>query len=99
MPFEKLPAGAKLNPAPRNFQHHGFWSHPTEGELFWSSNMARQAPAWSEFGQVLSDEEIWALIQYERTFSGRHGPGMRGHRAGMGPSDGMVGMLGTGHRG
>jgi hypothetical protein len=41
------------------------------------------------FGQVLSDEEIWALIQYEQTFAGMHGPGMRGHRGGMGGMKGM----------
>ncbi|MBX3332001.1 MAG: cytochrome c [Nitrospira sp.] len=95
----KGPAGAKLNPAPRNFQHHGFWRHRTQGELFWIIKHGSPGTGMVGFGQVLSDEEIWALIQYERTFSGRHGPGMRGHRGGKGPSDGMDGMQGTGHRG
>ena len=30
------PAAAKMNPAPRNFKHHGFWRHRTEGEIFWT---------------------------------------------------------------
>jgi hypothetical protein len=38
----------------------------------------------------LTDEEIWAIIQYERSFAGEHGPGMMGHGKGMGP------MMGTG---
>jgi hypothetical protein len=29
------PVSASLNPAPRNFRHHGFWRHRTEGEIFW----------------------------------------------------------------
>jgi hypothetical protein len=24
-----------LNPPPRDFRHHGFWRHRTEGEMFW----------------------------------------------------------------
>lgn len=95
----KGPAGTKLNPAPRNFQHHGFWRHRTEGELFWVIKHGSSGTGMVGFGQVLSDEEIWALIQFERTFSEKHGPGMRRHRGGMGPSDGMTEMQGTGHRG
>lgn len=29
------PVAAELDPSPRNFQHHGFWRHRTEGEIFW----------------------------------------------------------------
>src|SRR5574341_214209 len=29
------PVAAQLDPLPRNFQHHGFWRHRTEGEIFW----------------------------------------------------------------
>lgn len=78
-------AAANLNPAARNFQHHGFWRHRTEVELFWVIKHGSPGTAMIGFGPVLSDEEIWALIQYERTFAGRHGPGMRGHREEMGP--------------
>jgi hypothetical protein len=44
------------------------------------------------FGGVLTDEEIWALIQYEQRFAGEHGP-----RPGMGPRRGRGGD-GTGRR-
>lgn len=91
-------AGAKLNPAPRNFRHHGFWRHRAEGELFWVIKHGSPGTGMVGFGQVLSDEEIWALIQYERTFARRHGPRMRGHRESMGP-DGRGGMGGMGHQG
>jgi len=92
------PAAAKLNPLPRNFQHHGFWRHRTEGELFWVIKHGSPGTAMIGFGQVLSDDEIWALIHYERTFAGRHGPGMRGRRGDM-EAGGMGGMEGMGYRG
>lgn len=97
------PAAAKLNPLPRNFQHHGFWRHRTEGELFWVIKYGSPGTAMIGFSQVLSDEDIWALIHYERTFAGMHGPGMMGHGEGqgpmMGPGGGMGGMEEMGHRG
>jgi mono/diheme cytochrome c family protein len=86
------PAAAKLNPAPRNFRHHGFWRHRTEGEIFWVIKHGSPGTGMIGFGPILSDEEIWSVIQYERTFAGAHGPGMRGHRGGMGPGSGMGGM-------
>jgi mono/diheme cytochrome c family protein len=92
----KGPAGAQLNPSPRNFQHHGFWRHRTEGEIFWVIKHGSPGTAMIGFGSVLSDEEIWTLIQYERTFAGMHGPGMRGRGEGMRPMGGRGGME---HRG
>jgi mono/diheme cytochrome c family protein len=86
----KGPAAASLNPSPRNFQHHGFWRHRTEGEVFWAIKYGSPGTAMIAFGSVLSDNDMWALIQYERTFAGSHGPGMMG---GMG--GGMMG--GSGH--
>ncbi len=90
-------AAAPLDPSPRNFQHHGFWRHRTEGEIFWVIKHGSPGTAMIGFGPVLSDDEIWSLIQYERTFAGRHGPGMRGHREGTGPG-GMGGMQHRGRR-
>ena len=81
------PAAAKLNPAPRNFRHHGFWRHRTEGELFWVIKYGSPGTAMIGFGSLLSDEEIWSLIHYERTFASGHGPGMR--ERGRGPRMGM----------
>ncbi len=98
----KGPGAVNMNPSPRNFQHHGFWRHRTEGEVFWVIKHGSPGTAMIAFGSVLSDEEIWALIQYEHTFASRHGPGRRGHRGGMGPmrgsEGGMGGMEGMGHR-
>jgi mono/diheme cytochrome c family protein len=94
------PAAAKLNPAPRNFRHHGFWRHRTEGEIFWAIKHGSPGTAMIGFGPVLSDDEIWSVIQYERTFAGTQGRGRMGHREGMGPMMGPGGgMGGMEHRG
>lgn len=91
----KGPGAVSMNPAPRNFQHHGFWRHRTEGEVFWAVKYGSPGTAMIAFGSVLSDNEIWALIHYEQTFAERHG--MMGHQEGMGP--GMGGREGMQHRG
>ena len=98
----KGPGAVNMNPAPRNFQHHGFWRHRTEGEVFWAIKYGSPGTAMIAFGSVLSDKEIWALIQYEQTFAGSHGSGMMGPGEGMGPMDpggGRGGMEGMQHRG
>ena len=99
----KGPAAAGLNPSPRDFRHHGFWRHRTEGELFWVIKHGSPGTSMIGFRQVLSDEEIWTLIHYERTFAGMHGPGMMEHGEDqgpmMGPGGGMGGMEGMQHRG
>ena len=74
------PLAASLNPAPRNFHHHGFWRHRMDGELFWVIKYGVSGTAMIGFGDQLNDEDIWALIQYERGFSDG-----RGHHGGMGP--------------
>jgi mono/diheme cytochrome c family protein len=79
------PGAAQLKPSPRNFRHHGFWRHRTEGELFWVIKYGSPGTAMTGFGPVLSDEEIWSLIQYERTFAGRRGRGRMGHGGRRGP--------------
>ena len=82
------PAAMGLDPSPRNFLHHGFWRHRTEGEIFWVIKNGSVGTAMMGFAGSLTDEDIWAIIQYERSFAGDRGP-MRG----MGSGDGM------GHRG
>lgn len=93
-------AAVGLDPSPRNFQHPGFWRHRTEGEIFWVIKHGSPGTAMIGFGDQLTDEEIWSIIQYERSFAGDHGPGMMGHGTGMGqgmgPGSGMGGMQ---HRG
>ena len=94
------PVAAQLDPSPRNFQRHGFWRHRTEGELFWVIKNGSPGTSMIGFVGKLTDEEIWAIIQYERTFAGKHGPEMMGHGKGMGPmmgpGSGMGGMEGRG---
>lgn len=96
------PVAASLNPSPRNFRHHGFWRHRTEGEIFWVIKHGSIGTSMIGFGDLLSDEEIWSIIQYERSFAGEHGQGM-GHGKGMGsmmgPGGGMRGMEHRGPRG
>lgn len=86
-------AAVGLDPSPRNFQHHGFWRHRTEGEIFWVIKHGSPGSAMIGFGDQLTDEEIWTIIQYERSFAGEHGSGM------MGPGGGMGGMEHRGPRG
>ena len=62
------PLAAQLNPSPRNFQHHGFWRHRTEGEIFWVIKHGSVGTSMVGFGGQLTDEEIWSIIQYIRTF-------------------------------
>jgi mono/diheme cytochrome c family protein len=87
---------AQLNPSPRNFRHHGFWRHRTEGEIFWVIKHGSPGTGMVGFGEQLTDGEIWSLIQYIRNFGGEHGPGMMGRGQGMGPmmgsGSGMGGM-------
>lgn len=88
------PGAAQLNPSPRNFRHHGFWRHRTEGEIFWLIKHGSPGTAMVGFGPVLSDDEIWSVIQYERTFAGMHGRQGMGHGKGMGPMMGPSGGMG-----
>ncbi len=88
------PVAAQLNPSPRNFQHHGFWRHRTEGEIFWVIKNGSVGTSMVGFGGQLTDEEIWSIIQYERSFAGDHGPDMMEHGAGMGSMMGEDGGMG-----
>lgn len=92
------PVAASLNPSPRNFQHHGFWRHRTEGEIFWVIKHGSTGTSMIGFGDLLSDEEIWSIINYERSFAGEHGQG-RGRGSMMGQDGPMGGMEHRGPRG
>jgi uncharacterized membrane protein YkoI/mono/diheme cytochrome c family protein len=84
------PAGAVLNPPPRVFRSHGFWRHRSEGEIFWVIKHGVPGTGMIPFGGLLTDEEIWTVMHYERSFAGGprgeggpgHGPGRRGGRRG-----------------
>ena len=87
------PGAATLNPPPRVFRSHGFWQHRTEGEIFWVIKHGSPGTAMIPFGGLLTDEEIWIVMQYERSFAkGRDAGGMGRHR-------GMERMGNGGHRG
>jgi mono/diheme cytochrome c family protein len=88
------PAAIGLDPTPRNFHHRGFWRHRTEGEIFWVIKHGSPGTSMVGFGDRLSDEEIWTIIQYERSFAGEHGRGRMGHGGGMGPMRGPRGGMG-----
>ncbi|MEO8341081.1 MAG: c-type cytochrome [Nitrospirota bacterium] len=93
------PLATQLKPSPRNFQHHGFWRHRTEGEIFWVIKNGSAGTSMVGFGGQLTDGEIWALIQYVRSFAGEHGLGMMGREEGMGPMMGPGGGMGGMERG
>ena len=52
------PLAAQLNPSPRNFRHHGFWRHRTEGEIFWVIKNGSPGTSMVGFGGQLTDKEI-----------------------------------------
>jgi mono/diheme cytochrome c family protein len=76
---------ATLNPPPRVFRSHGFWQHRTEGEIFWVIKYGSPGTAMIPFGGLLTDEEIWTVMQYERSFAEGRGPGGMGRYRGVGP--------------
>lgn len=62
------PAGAALNPRPRNFSNPRFHEIRTDGELFWvirngspGTGMFSYSPAY------ITEEEAWMVIRYLRT--------------------------------
>lgn len=83
------PLAASLDPSPRNFQHHGFWRHRAEGEVFWVIKHWSPGTAMIGFDGQLTDEEIWAVVHYLRQLAGEAGRGRHSRRGrmdrGMGP--------------
>ena len=51
------------------------------------------------FGGLLSDNEIWTVIQYERSFADGHGRGGMGRHRGKGPRQKGDGMRNRGRHG
>lgn len=87
------PGAATLNPPPRVFRSHGFWMHRTEGEIFWVIKHGSAGTAMIPFGGLLTDEEIWTVMQYERSFAGGPRGGGGGPRHGRGGRHGGPGMM------
>jgi mono/diheme cytochrome c family protein len=60
------PAGAALNPHPRNYHDHAYMQTRTDQELHDSVfNGKSQMPAWGKTGQ-LTDAQVWAMVKYVR---------------------------------
>jgi uncharacterized membrane protein YkoI/mono/diheme cytochrome c family protein len=69
------PGAANLNPPARVLRAQGLWRHRSEGEIFWVIKHGSAETAMIPFGGLLSDEEIWTVMQYEQSFAG--GPKQR----------------------
>ncbi|MDR4484350.1 MAG: cytochrome c [Nitrospirales bacterium] len=70
--------GAATSTPPRVFRSQGFWRHRSEGEIFWVIKYGSPGTGMIPFGGMLSDDEIWTVMQYEQSFSG----GPSGERGG-----------------
>ena len=88
------PVAAQLDPSPRHFQHHGFWRHRTEGEIFWVIKHGSVGTSMVGFDGQLTDVEMRSLVQYVRNFAGEHGAGMMEYGSDVGPMMGSVGGMG-----
>ena len=69
------PAGPALEPAPRNFTNPKFHNIRTEGEMFWviqngspGTGMISYSPA------IITEEEAWLTILFERSLSDSPSP-------------------------
>ena len=63
------PAGAILNPSPRNFTNCKFHKKRKDGELFWViKNGSAGTGMVSPVPGTITEEEAWTIITYERSF-------------------------------
>ena len=63
------PAGAILNPSPRNFTNCKFHKKRKDGELFWViKNGSAGTGMVSLIPAAINEEEAWMIINYERSF-------------------------------
>ena len=65
------PAGAALEPSPRNFTNPEFDKVRTEGEMFWIVKNGSPGTGMISYNPaMISDEEAWQAILYERSLGG-----------------------------
>ncbi|MBI3584586.1 MAG: c-type cytochrome [Nitrospinae bacterium] len=59
-----------MNPAPRDFTYTPWQKLRTDGEIFWAitNGTAGGESGMPPFGDMLSDEERWTLVNYIREF-------------------------------
>jgi mono/diheme cytochrome c family protein len=66
------PAGAMLDPGPRDFTNCDFHGKRTDGELFWAVKNGVQGTGMVAFAPgVVSEEEAWKVLAYVRSFCGK----------------------------
>jgi mono/diheme cytochrome c family protein len=65
-------AGKALDPSPRNMTNSAWHAAKTDGEMAWvikngspGTGMIAYSPA------IISEDEVWDVINYERTFKGK----------------------------
>jgi mono/diheme cytochrome c family protein len=64
------PAGAILNPSPRNFTNPKFHKNRTDGEMFWViKNGVAGTGMVPLIGSAVTEDEAWYVITYERSFN------------------------------
>jgi cytochrome c len=62
-------AGKVLNPSPRDFTNCKFHKKRKDGELFWvMKNGSAGTGMISLVPAIITEEEAWTIINYERTF-------------------------------
>ncbi len=62
------PAGAALDPLPRNFTNAKFHASKTDGELFWViKNGSAGTGMISYVPSVITEQEAWEIITFERS--------------------------------
>ncbi len=65
-------AAPGLDPSPRNFTNAGFHAMRTDGELFWVIKKGIPGTAMMPMvGSVISEEEAWLVLLYERSLGMR----------------------------
>ncbi|MGB0910678.1 MAG: c-type cytochrome [Nitrospirales bacterium] len=65
----KGPAGAVLNPGPRDFTNCKFHKKRKDGELFWIIKHGSPGTGMVSLNpSAINDEETWKVIAYERSF-------------------------------
>lgn len=65
------PAGAALDPSPRDFTNPAFHTIRTEGEMFWVVKNGSAGTGMISYNPaMITDEEAWQAIAYERSLGG-----------------------------
>ena len=67
------PAGAVLNPGPRNFTNCKFHKKRKDGELFWIIKHGSPGTGMVSLNpSAINDDETWKVIAYERSFCAKY---------------------------